>query len=142
MLQRDVTIPSTTGFPTVRYLNSGKMQNKGWELTIDQQVLRNKDWRFNINFNISQNFNEILALPSNKQDLNYTFGNKNYAYKFTAGQPLGSFYGYKYLGVYQNTQETYAVDASGNTIYDINDQPVVMRNGTVKVYPATRNISM
>ncbi len=135
MLQRDVVIPSSTGFPTVRYFNSGTMQNKGWEITIDQQVLRNKNWRFNVNFNISQNRNEILELPSNKQDLNYTFGNKNYAYKFTAGQPLGSFYGYKYLGVYQNTQETYAIDAGGNTIYDINDKPVVMRNGAVKVYP-------
>jgi len=135
MLQKDVEVPTSTGYTKVTYYNSGKMDNKGWEFSTDCQIVKNKDWKFNVNFNISQNRNEIIELPENKQNLNYTFGNKNYAYKFTAGEPLGSFYGYKYVGVYQNTAQTYAQDADGNTIYDINGSPVVMKNGTVKVYP-------
>lgn len=134
MLQKDVDVPATTGYTTVKFFNSGKMDNKGWEFTADVQVLRSKNWKFNLNFNISQNKNEIIDLPSNKQDMTYTFGNKNYAYKLSENEPLGSFYGYKYLGVYQNTAETYAKDGSGKTIYDINGKPVVMKNGTVKVY--------
>ncbi len=134
MLQKDVTVPSTTGYTSVKYYNSGKMDNKGWEFSTDLQLIKTKDWKMNVNFNISQNKNEIVELPANKQDLNYTFGNKNYAYKLTAGDPLGSFYGYKYLGVYQNTAETYAKDAAGNTIYDINGSPVVTKNGSVKTY--------
>jgi len=135
MLQKNVDVPTSTGYTTVTYYNSGKMANKGWEVTTDVQLLKNKKWRFNLNFNISQNRNEIVELPENKQNLNYTFGNKNYAYKFSAGEPLGSFYGYKYLGVYQNTAETYAQDATGNTIYDITGNPVVVKNNTIKVYP-------
>ncbi len=135
LLQTSVKVPSTTGYATVAYYNSGKMENKGWDLSTDAVVLKNKNWKLSFNFNIAQNRNEILELPGNKQDMNYTFGNRNYAYKFTAGEPLGSFYGYKYLGVYQNTEETYASDATGSTIYDINGMPVVMKNGSVKVYP-------
>jgi TonB-linked SusC/RagA family outer membrane protein len=135
MLQKDVDIPTSTGFTTVSFYNSGKMENKGWEFSADVMALKNKDWRLSFNFNISQNKNEILELPGNKQNLNYTFDNKNYAYKFTEGEPLGSFYGYKYLGVYQTVEDTYAQDASGATIYDINGDPVVMKNSTVKVYP-------
>lgn len=135
MLQRDVDVPSSTGYTTVKYYNSGKMDNKGWEFSSDIQVLRSKNWKLNFNFNISGNKNEIVDLPENKQALNYTFDNKKYAYKLTEGEPLGSFYGYKYQGVYQNVAETYAKDAKGSTIYDINGNPVVMKNGTEKVYP-------
>jgi TonB-linked outer membrane protein, SusC/RagA family len=135
MLQKDVDVPTSTGYTTVKYYNSGKMDNKGWEFSADMQVLKSKDWKLNFNFNISRNKNEIVDLPENKQALNYTFGNKSYAYKLTEGEPLGSFYGYKYQGVYQNVSETYAKDSKGNTIYDINGKPVVMKNGTVKVYP-------
>jgi TonB-linked SusC/RagA family outer membrane protein len=134
MLQTDIKVPSTTGYTTVKYYNSGSMDNKGWDFSADYAVLRNKDWKINVNFNIAKNRNEIIELPENKQDLNYTFGNRNYAYKLTAGDPLGSFYGYKYLGVYQNTAETYAKDANGNTIYDINGNAVVVKNGSVKTY--------
>jgi TonB-linked SusC/RagA family outer membrane protein len=135
MLQKDIKVPTSTGYTTVKYYNAGSMDNKGWEFTADYLALKTKNWRLNVNFNISQNRNEIIEMPSNKQDINYTFGNKNYAYKFTAGEPLGSFYGYKYLGVYQNTNDTYAKDANGSTINDINGKPVVVQNGTVKVYP-------
>jgi len=135
LLQKSVDVPTSTGYTTVAYYNSGSMNNKGWDFSTDIMVIKTKDWRLNVNFNISQNKNEIIEMPENKQGLNYTFGNKSYAYKFTAGEPLGSFYGYKYLGVYQNMAQTYAQDANKNTINDINGNPVVIKNGTVKVYP-------
>lgn len=134
MLQTDIKVPATTGYTTVKYYNSGKMDNKGWEFSTDYMVLKTKDWKMNVTFNISQNRNEILEIPDNKQGLSYTFDNKSYAYKLTPGDPLGSFYGYKCLGVYQNTAETYAKDANGKYIYDVNGTPVVIKNGTVKAY--------
>ena len=65
----------------------------------------------------------------------YEFDNGNYAYLIMAGNPLGSFYGYRYKGVYQNVEDTYARDLNGNTIYDIDGKPVIMSNGTQQVYP-------
>lgn len=135
MLQRNVTLPGSTGFTSVTYYNSGKMSNKGWEFRTDVEALRTKKWRLSFDFNIANNQNEILELPDNKKEAAYTFGNRRYAYKFVEGDPLGSFYGYKYTGVYQNVEETYAHDVSGNLIYDINGKPVVMKNGSDKVFP-------
>lgn len=135
LLQRSVDLPSSTGFTNVSFYNSGKMSNKGWEFRAEIDVVRSKKWNFKLDFNIAQNANKILELPDNKKTQHYTFGNKQYAYKFVEGDPLGSFYGYKYLGVYQNVAETYAVDLDGKGINDINGQPVVMRNGNVKVFP-------
>lgn len=136
LLQTDLKVPSTTGYSTVKFYNSGSMENKGYEFMTDVTLLKDKNWTVSMNFNIAQNRNKIIDLPENKQDTYYpSFGNKNYAYKFSAGDPLGSFYGYKCLGVYQNVEETYARDADGSLITDIDGDPVIMKNGTVKVYP-------
>ncbi len=135
LLQKKMKVPSSTSLSTVAWYNSGKIKNEGWEFNLDFNVLRSNDWSFNFGFNISQNRNEILELPENKNDEYYSFGNKNYAYSVMMGNPLGSFYGYRYNGVYQNVEETYAKDVSGNRILDINGKPVVIKNGNQKVYP-------
>lgn len=135
MLQKDVSIPSSTGLAKVAWYNSGKMSNRGWEFNIDYDAIRTKDWGLNLSFNISQNKNEIKDLAENKKDENYEFKNGTYAYRVIQGDPLGSFYGYKYVGVYQDVEETYARDLNGNLINDINGSPVVMKNGKEKVYP-------
>lgn len=135
LLHKDVSLPSSTGFSKVDYYNSGSLSNSGWEFRTDITVLRNKDWKASFNFNISHNKNEINELPDNKQDMSYKFDNREYAYKFVAGNPLGSFYGYNSLGVYQNLEDTYAKDLSGNVIRDINGEPVIMKNGGIQVYP-------
>lgn len=136
LLQSDMKVPSSTGYATVKFYNSGSMENKGYEFMTDFTVLKNKDWTVNVNFNLSQNRNKIIDLPENKQGTYYpSFGNKAYAYKFTAGDPLGSFYGYRCLGVYQNVEDTYAKDADGDLISDINGNPVIMKNGSLKVFP-------
>lgn len=135
LLQKNYGIPSSTGYATVNYYNSGKVSNKGWELVFNYRAITKKDLALNINFNIAKNVNEVLDLPANKEFESYTFKNGEYAYKIVAGNPIGSFYGYKCLGVYQNLEETYARDANGNKILDMNGNSVVIKNGNMKVYP-------
>jgi hypothetical protein len=50
------------------------------------------------------------------------------------GAPVGAFYGYRYKGVYQNTEDTYARDANGGVMYDYQGKPIVMRNGSAMTY--------
>ncbi|MBN1925646.1 MAG: SusC/RagA family TonB-linked outer membrane protein [Prolixibacteraceae bacterium] len=135
MLQKDVGLPSSSGYDKTKYYNSGSMSNKGWEFRIDYDILRNNDWMIQVNFNIARNQNEIIEMPDNLTDYKYDFKNGEYAYKVIEGNPLGSFYGYKYLGVYQNVEETYARDGDGNLIKNIQGEPVEMKNGNVTVYP-------
>lgn len=134
MLEKN-SVPSTTGYTEIKYMNSGELSNKGFEFRVDYNVLQNKDWTISVNANISRNINKVLSLPSTWKYDNYTFGNGNYAVKVVEGQPVGSFYGYRYQGVYQNAADTYAKDANGNVMYDYKGNVITMKNGATQVYP-------
>jgi TonB-linked SusC/RagA family outer membrane protein len=135
MLLKDTKLPLSTGYSSVKYINSGKMENKGIELRLDYEVLRSKDWTISVNGNVSRNVNKVKELPSTWVMDNYSFGNGNYALRIVENAPVGAFYGYRYLGVYQNTGETYARDAEGHIMTDWQQQNIVMKNGTEQVYP-------
>lgn len=135
LLLSDVNVPSTTGFSKIKYLNSGKLSNKGFEFRFDYQVLKGKIWSLNINGNCSRNINKVESLPATWKFDNYSFNNGNYALRIIEGAAVGAFYGYKYKGVFQNTEETYARDEHGNIMRDYNEKPIVMRNGNTLTYP-------
>ena len=135
MLLKDTKLPASTGYNSVKYINSGKMSNKGVELRFEYTILRNKDWTISANANVSRNVNKVKELPSTWVMDNYSFGNGNYALRIVENAPVGSFYGYRYLGVYQNTEQTYARDAQGNIMYDWQGNVITMKNGTVQAYP-------
>ncbi len=134
-LMAKVGIPYTTGFSSLKYLNSGEMSNKGWEFRFDVDVYKSKMLNAKVGFNASRNINKVEQIPSNWIIDNYTFGNSKYAVRIVEGDPIGSFYGYKYKGVYQNVEDTYARDANGNLMRDFNGDLVSMRNGNTRVYP-------
>ena len=64
MLLKDTKLPVTTGYSSVKYINSGKMSNKGVEMRFDYEIFRNKDWTFSVNANVSRNVNKVKELPS------------------------------------------------------------------------------
>ena len=133
-LMEKVSIPSSTGYSQLKWMNSGEMSNKGYEIRFDVEAFRNKMWSVKVSANAARNINKVESLPTNWSTENYTFGNGNYAVRIVEGDPIGSFYGYKYLGVYQNTEDTYAYDAEGNVMHDFNGDVVRMKNGTTQVY--------
>ncbi len=139
LLQQRVSVPSTTGYDsqgnTIKFFNSGELSNRGWEYRIDYDLISNKDWKVSLNFNINRNLNQIEALPENMTENLFTLSNGNYAQKFVPGTPVGSFFGFRYLGVYQNKEATYARDAEGSVMTDLDGMPIVMRNSNIKCYP-------
>ncbi len=135
MLLKNTALPVTTGYSSVKYINSGKMSNKGVEMRFDLELYRNKQWTVSINANVSRNVNKVKELPSTWVMDNYTFGNGNYALRIVENAPVGAFYGYRYLGVYQNTEETYARNAEGGIMTDWQGKTITMKNGTEQVYP-------
>ncbi len=136
LLQKKFYIPGSTGYTNnyLAYYNAGSLRNKGMEFRADWQALKAKDWQLKVNFNISRNENEIIDMPGYQEE-NYTLGNGNYATRIVSGTSVGSFFGYKYLGVYQNTEDTYAKDAEGNVMIDLQGKPIIMSNGTYRCYP-------
>ncbi len=100
-------LPLTTGFGSVQG-NLGELLNRGFELSFTS-VNMNTPVRWQTNFNISQNANEVVRLASDEpQFAGYnTFTNNTHI--ITPGQPLGTYWGLRYLGV---------DPATGNAIYE------------------------
>jgi len=134
LLFDDLVIPASSGFSTVNYMNVGKMDNIGWELNVMTTPVRTKDWTVNFNFNVarSQNFIRELSefISTESGDWNE---NGEYLTRYIMNQPLGSFYGYRYKGVYLNEEQTIALDAEGNQIYTYDENnnyvPLYMKFG-------------
>jgi TonB-linked SusC/RagA family outer membrane protein len=116
----NVNIASTSGF-SVLDMNVGTMDNRGWELSINTQLIKSKTLSLDFNFTFATSQNEIISLSDNIA-LKSTVTGKNGAFptNIEIGNPLGSFYGYKYEGVYLNDAQTIAKDKSGSPIYTYN----------------------
>lgn len=137
LLQKNVELPASTGLPTARigWYNSGKIRNEGWEFRIEYQALKTKDWNLRLNYNVNRNKNTIVELPQNINEEQFSLRNGAYAQRLISGTAVGSFFGFKYAGVYQNLEDTYARDAEGGIMYDMQGKPIVMKNGTYTCYP-------
>lgn len=124
-----VTIPSISGYNRIA-MNVGTMDNQGWEFSALTTPVRSKNWTVEFNLNIARSVNIIRELsPYIAMESGVTTSNGNYLSVIQIGQPLGSFYGYRYDGVYLNQEQTIARDKNGNKIYDIEGNPVYMRFG-------------
>ena len=110
LLMRDVRVPSSTGFSNLSWANVGEMTNKGWELNLSlNRLIEVGKFSLSANFNISQNFNEIVEMDESVlESINseWDFGARGqYLNRIQKGNPLGSIYGLRYKGVYQYTYE-------------------------------------
>lgn len=119
ILNRNYRIPYSAGFSSLSYYNGGEMTNKGWELMVNGKILRKKDMIWSIYFNISHNINSFTKLPDNfNTEKSTSIQNGQYPQRIVEGEPIGSFFGFEYLGVYPTDEDAYARDASGNLLYD------------------------
>jgi hypothetical protein len=53
--------------------NIGKLQNKGYEFTLDATPLKFKDFTWNVSFNITHNTNTVKKLPGGKDIIDGSF---------------------------------------------------------------------
>jgi len=100
-------LPQSSGFSSV-FKNTGKLQNKGIELTLNTVNIKSTDFTWNSSFNISFLSNKILALGASNDDI---FLEPNFLSQFNlmrVGLPAGSFYGYKVLGTWGTAEAAQA----------------------------------
>ncbi|RXK61804.1 SusC/RagA family TonB-linked outer membrane protein [Lacibacter luteus] len=120
-------IASYTGYNSL-FMNVGTMDNQGWELAVWTQPYKTKTLTIGFDFNISANQNVIREIsefyPNQRGDVTK---NGEYLRLLQINNPFGSFYGYKYKGVYANKSATVATDAKGNPIVGPNGQTIYMR---------------
>jgi hypothetical protein len=123
----DLSIPSHNGFSFVN-MNIGTMDNQGWEFALWTIPYKNKEWTIGFDFNISQNQNIIRSISEFYPNSQGNVGtNGEYLRLLQIDNPFGSFYGYKFKGVYTDKEATLAKGANGKPITGPNGQQVYMR---------------
>ncbi len=65
-------ISPTTGFLSITR-NIGKLQNRGYELTLDATPLSFRDFTWNVSFNLAHNTNKVKKLPGGKDIIDGAF---------------------------------------------------------------------
>jgi hypothetical protein len=90
-------IPAITGFNN-QTVNKGNVRNRGIEMAIDAKPF-NGEFKWDINFNISVNRNEIIAMNDNNDPIlaGNLFGLPTNISK--VGQPIGMLYGLVWEGL-------------------------------------------
>ncbi len=103
-------LPQTTGFSSVQG-NIGKVSNRGVELTIQAVIVNQPNGvKWTSDLNLSHNENKVVELVNDEPIFRgYTANGVNRTNVILPGQPLGTFWGLKFLGV---------DPATGNAIYD------------------------
>ena len=117
-------LPWSSGFSQDNGSNIGRMENKGIELALTTLNVVG-DFNWTTSFNISFNRNEITSLPDYdpenplgsdfSQQQPSGLGTDGTRTVFRVGEPFGSFYGYKVLGVDPQTGYIIYENLDGST---------------------------
>ena len=101
----DVNLPLSVGGTSTSYLESvvtrniGTVSNRGFEINADVDIIKNRDWTWNVGMNGTYIKNKIIKLPEENREHGIISGTK----KYTEGKGIYDFWMYKYAGVDQLT---------------------------------------
>jgi len=110
-------------------MNVGTMDNQGWEVNLNATLIKKKKIRLDFSFNIAHNENVIREVSPLYPRENKAKVTSNNVYKVFVQEnnPFGSFYGFKFKGVYPDKNSTVALDENGNQIIGPNGDKIYMR---------------
>lgn len=129
----NAAMPKFTGFANA-FRNIGAIRNQGIEFTLNTVNLKNKNFSWQTNFNITFNQNKVLALSDGELNRLETISwNQAYVnsplYITEVGQPAGQFLGFIWEGNYQYSD----FDQTSPGTYKL--KPGVPNNGNTAVQP-------
>lgn len=116
-------VPATSGGSGTVLTNSGSMVNKGIEIGLSFNIVKDRDFNWTLDANYAYNKNSIKSLPDNQDfQLFQSFQ------ALQVGKPFNSFYLVKFAGVNPDNGNSLYVKSDGKTIteiYDANDLVVL-----------------
>lgn len=135
----NVPIAPTYGYST-QIQNIGKTENKGFEVQLNAAVVRQKDFNWNINFNISTNKNKIIALGPEQAyfypPASWGVSGQPTDYIEKINYPVGAMYGLVNDGFYKVNDFNYDAATGIYTLKQgvVNSAPIigVVQPGAIK----------
>lgn len=115
--------PVSLGIPgNVITKNIGTMQNKGIEISINSDVIRKKDFSWNIAVNYTKVNNKVKSLTTGQKEVTLAGPNSGVFNILRIDENINAFYGYNYAGVNP---------LNGNPMWYKEDGNLVQYNNTV-----------
>ena len=104
-------VPSALGVESI-LTNVGSVSNRGFELSLGGSPVSTRDFNWEINWSANYNRNRILALDGLSDTIVYS-SNADYpglvgSFVQMVGQPMGTFIGYEYAGVWKTEEASNA----------------------------------
>ncbi len=115
----NINVPSQSGFAN-KPVNGGSVVNKGFEFMVGYRKM-NGDFTYDISANLTKINNEITKLDTPSNEVRFdnefldSFNEAGFWYDITRsalGGEVGSFYGFVADGIFQNTEEIDALNAT------------------------------
>lgn len=123
------------------YVNAGEISNKGWEFSINGDVIRNENAKWNIGLSLSQNRSKVKGLDGEDFMIGTEIGGMGSPNISYLNNTIGLFYGYKTNGIYvtdDQLADAPTIDGVarqlGDIIYVDQATAVTDSNGTVTGY--------
>ena len=113
------------------YVNTGAIENKGFEFTLNTVNISSKDFTWRTGITFSLNRNKVTKLYTETSGVQGLLDGETYTYT-QVGEPVGQFYGYKKVGIFMSEADFYQKDANGFPVYDNqgNPKPVALPKDT------------
>ncbi|MCG8307743.1 MAG: SusC/RagA family TonB-linked outer membrane protein [Cytophagales bacterium] len=107
-------IPSYSGFGDDASItqNLGEIENKGFEADINIVPILKADFSWDINLNFSTLKNEVISIGDQERIFGGTYGSgimEASPFVIMPGYALGSFWGYKFLGIWSSSEQEEAL---------------------------------
>ncbi len=105
------------------WVNAGTIRNTGIEFTLNSVNISNRDFEWSTSATLSINRNKLVKLNNEDGQIPYTWS----SYLFTmsqTGQPIGRFYGYNVIGMFNSEADFYKRNDQGEFIIDGNGNRV------------------
>ena len=109
----NVPLPEQTGDLNIS-LNSGELENSGWEFELTADVIKSKDFNWNLRLNVNTLDNEVISIESNEIDDQGRRFTDNGAARLREGSPLSQFFLVRAVGVNAQTGDFEWLDIDGN----------------------------
>lgn len=127
------SIPGSSGFSSLDYINAGTMDNTGWEFNMStNKLITTKDWTIDFNLNFSNNINKIVSLSEsflNAYNSEFSYTNGTYLSRLQQGNAIGSIYGFRYKGVYQYDKYLAGREGTSPVARNAANQVILDNNG-------------